>query len=231
MWLPSRYSGAVAVTRKVVAATAVVGAVTLAVTACTTADQGSRSRSPDTFALPTAAGTPTGPSPTGADPRPAGTGAAHVADRSGPFTLVVTMRSGTIRTNVAPLSVSSNEPVDPPHNTAAQWNTAAWIEQSTYPSMPGKGTAYVYAHACHHHLCPFTSLKDARVGDRARVTTAAGSSVYTIERIGLSTKSASSLPSWAADSTAPNRIVLVTCAFEQGDTSTSNIVVVARLDR
>jgi hypothetical protein len=27
----------------------------------------------------------------------------------------------------------------------------------------------------------------------------------------------------------PNRLVLITCAFEQGDTSTNNIVVVARL--
>jgi hypothetical protein len=27
----------------------------------------------------------------------------------------------------------------------------------------------------------------------------------------------------------PDRLVLVTCAYEQGDTSTNNIVVVARL--
>jgi hypothetical protein len=39
------------------------------------------------------------------------------------------------------------------------------------------------------------------------------------------------LPSWASDSTVRNRLVLVTCAFEQGDTSTENIVVVAKLKK
>jgi LPXTG-site transpeptidase (sortase) family protein len=141
------------------------------------------------------------------------------------------MRSGTITTDVAPISVASHEPVDPPHDTAEQWNTAAWVEQSTNPSTPGEGTTYVYGHACHHHVCSFTNLKDADVGDQVRVTTAVRASTYTIERIGLSSKSANSLPSWAAESTVPNRIVLVTCAYEQGDTSTDNIVVVARLNR
>jgi len=46
----------------------------------------------------------------------------------------------------------------------------------------------------------------------------------------LSPKSASSLPTWASDSTVPDRVVLVTCAYEQGDTSTNNIVVTARLN-
>jgi LPXTG-site transpeptidase (sortase) family protein len=150
---------------------------------------------------------------------------------SGGFVLVVTMLSGTITTDVAPISVSSSEPVDPPHQTAEQWNTAAWVEQSTYPSAPSKGTTYVYGHACHYHVCSFTNLKDADVGDQVRVTTAVRASTYTIERIGLSSKSANSLPSWASDSTVPNRIVLVTCAYEQADTSTDNIVVVARLNR
>jgi LPXTG-site transpeptidase (sortase) family protein len=127
------------------------------------------------------------------------------------------------------ISVASNQPVDPPHETAAEWNTAVWVKQTTYPSTPAKGTTYIYGHACHHHACPFTHLGDARPGDLARITTASRTSTYTIERIGLSPKSASSLPSWASDSTAPNRLVLVTCAFEHGDTSTNNIVVVARL--
>jgi len=144
--------------------------------------------------------------------------------------LAVTMQSGVITTNVAPISVSSNEPVDPPHETAEQWNTAAWIEQSTYPSTPAKGTTYVYGHACHHHVCSFTNLKDAQVGDQVRITTTARASTYTVDRIGLSPKSASSLPTWASDSTVPDRVVLVTCAYEQGDTSTNNIVVTARLN-
>jgi sortase (surface protein transpeptidase) len=74
-------------------------------------------------------------------------------------------------------------------------------------------------------------LKDARVGDQVCVVTPALTSTYTIERIGLSPKSASSLPSWASDSTVPDRLVLVTCAYEQSDTSTSNVMVVARLMR
>jgi len=139
------------------------------------------------------------------------------------------MQSGTISTTVAPISVGSHEVVDPPHDTAQQWNTATWVEESTYPMTPAKGTSYVYGHACHYHVCPFTNLKNAQLGDQVRVTVSGGVRVYTIVQTGLSPKSATSLPPWAADSTIPNRIVLVTCAFEQGDTSTDNIIVVARL--
>ena len=65
--------------------------------------------------------------------------------------------------------------------------------------------------------------------DLLRVTRPTGVLTYQIARTGLSPKSASALPRWASDSTVPNRIVLVTCAFEQGDTSTNNIVVVANM--
>ena len=236
--------------RKVVTAAAVVGAVTLVVAACTTADRWvdpatpPRSTSPAAIAtphgstVPTATHAPAHPrrtqpsAPTASAPRSSDASTTTVQRApvsSGGFELVVTMQSGTITTNVAPISVSSNEPVDPPHQTAEQWNTAAWVEQSTFPSAPAKGTTYVYGHACHHHVCSFTNLKDAQVGDQVRVTTTARASTYTVDRIGLSPKSASSLPSWAADSTVPNRIVLVTCAYEQGDTSTNNIVVTAHL--
>jgi LPXTG-site transpeptidase (sortase) family protein len=159
---------------------------------------------------------------------PAPSTASHPA-ASGPFSLIVTMRSGRISTKVGSISVASNEPVDPPHDTAEQWNTAAWVKQSTYPSTPDKGTTYVYGHACHYHVCPFTNLAEARVGDRVRVTTTSGTVTYTIQKMGLSARSANSLPSWASDSRVPDRLVLVTCAYEQGDTSTNNIVVVARL--
>jgi sortase (surface protein transpeptidase) len=87
----------------------------------------------------------------------------------------------------------------------------------------------VYGHACHHHVCPFTQLKDAAVDDRVRIVTPAGTLTYRIDRIGLSPKSARSLPSWASDSTVRDRVVLVTCAYEEGDISTDNIVVVADL--
>jgi LPXTG-site transpeptidase (sortase) family protein len=145
------------------------------------------------------------------------------------FTLAVTASSGPILANVGSISVASNQPVDPPHSTAAEWNTAVWVQQSAYPSAQSAGTSYIYGHACHHHRCPFTRLKDARVGDLVRVTLPTGVLTYQIAQTGLSPKSASALPRWASDSTEPNRIVLVTCAFEQGDTSTNNIVVVASM--
>jgi LPXTG-site transpeptidase (sortase) family protein len=187
----------------------------------TVAPATTRPAPPPAQTVPTAPTTQPAPSSRSTSSRP----------RSGPFSLVVTMRSGSISTKVGAISVASNEPVDPPHATDAQWNTAVWVKQSTYPSVPADGTTYVYGHACHYHVCPFTRLGDARVGDLARVTTASGTTTYAIERIGLSPKSATALPAWASDSTVPNRLVLVTCAYEQGDTSTSNIVVVARLIR
>lgn len=145
------------------------------------------------------------------------------------FSLVVTMRSAEISTAVAAISVASNEPVDPPHATAAQWNTAVWVKQSSFPSPSSRGTSYVYGHACHHHVCSFTELKDVSVGDRVTVTTPSHTLTYRVAEIGVSPKAASSLPSWASRSNVPNRLVLVTCAYEQGDTSTENLVVVAQL--
>ena len=147
----------------------------------------------------------------------------------GAFSIGITTRSGEISAQVDPISVASNEPVDPPHSTPAEWNTAVWVKQSSYPAARSHGTSYVYGHACHYHLCPFTRLKDVTVGDHVTVTTAAGTLTYRIGRVGLSPKTARSLPSWASDSSVPNRLVLVTCAYEQGDTSTDNIVVMARL--
>jgi hypothetical protein len=214
------------VTTRSVVAVLVVGAAGVVAAAFTTggSEHGARGGGAST----TLTSSMTGPIP------PRSTRTTPAGPRSGssastPFSLVVTTRSGLISTKVSAISVASNEPVDPPHQTAAEWNTAVWVEQSTYPSTPANGTAYVYGHACHYHVCPFTHLADARPGDLARVTTESRTTTYKIERIGLSPKSASSLPPWASDSTVPNRLVLITCAFEQGDTSTNNIVVVARL--
>lgn len=247
-------------TRNIVAAIAVVCAAVLpGAAACTTAGRSDSARlhhstspaaSSTTGTAPpgpvtpqTAASDTGGPEPSasdaetdGAAPTESPSSAAPADDEpigqraAGGFTLVVAMASGDITTKVAPISVASREPVDPPHSTAEEWNTAVWVEQSTPPSSPAAGTTYVYGHACHYHVCPFTDLKDAVVGDQISAITSAGSATYTIGRIGLSPKDADSLPSWASDSTVPNRIVLVTCAYEQGDTSTSNIVVVASLN-
>ena len=214
------------VTTRSVIAVLVVGAAAVIAAAFATSDSrhGHTARGVPPVASPT---TRPAPPPIQAVP----TTSPSSPSASGPFSLVVTMRSGRLSTKVDAISVASNEPVDPPHQTAAQWNTAVWVEQSTYPSTPANGTTYVYGHACHYHACPFTYLGDARIGDIARIMAASGTKSYRIERTGLSPKSATSLPPWASDSTVPNRLVLVTCAFEHGDTSTSNVVVVARLIR
>jgi LPXTG-site transpeptidase (sortase) family protein len=150
--------------------------------------------------------------------------------RLGSFSLGVEMQTGRISAAVEPISVQSNQPVDPPHSTAAEWKTAAWVQQSTFPTDGSSGTSYVYGHACHHHVCSFTNLKDVRVGDEVTVTAMSGRLKYRVSRVGNSPKAAATLPSWASDSKVPDRLVLVTCAFEQGDTSTENIVVVANLE-
>jgi LPXTG-site transpeptidase (sortase) family protein len=147
----------------------------------------------------------------------------------GLFNILIKTQQGQISARVSSISVASNQPVDPPHNTDEEWSTAVWVEQSTYPGANSKGTSYIYGHACHHHVCPFTQLKAVQIDDLVQVTTSAATLTYRITQTGLSPKSANSLPSWASDSTVPNRIVLVTCQFEQGDTSTNNIVVVAQL--
>ncbi len=170
----------------------------------------------------------------GAHSRPTSTAhataaATPAAPGSRGFALVVKTDTGDLPARVAPLSVASHQLVDPPHNTAQQWDTAAWIVQAAYPAAESTGTTYIYGHACHHHICPFTNLKQAAGGDPVIVTTPTARLTYLIRRIGLSPKSANSLPGWASDSTVKNRLVLVTCEFEDGDTSTNNIVMVAEL--
>ncbi len=161
--------------------------------------------------------------PASVPPRPDATG----------FDLLVTHGGRTPVTpgpvEVTPISVRSHQVVDPPHDTARQWRAAVWVVQSAFPAHPGRGTTYVYGHACHHHACPFTHLDAVRVGDRVTVTTAEQVLAYRVERLGLSSRRADALPAWAADSTVGDRLVLVTCAYEQGDVSTDNLVVVAAL--
>src|SRR5436190_6740442 len=104
---------------------------------------------PPVSALPRA--TPTRPR-TATSHSPAARNAPTTPGRSAPrvgaraFGRPVQTHSGDISANISPISVASNEPVDPPHSTAAQWNTAVWVQQSSYPSAPSAGTSYVYGH-------------------------------------------------------------------------------------
>src|SRR5262249_4227624 len=150
---------------------AVVGAVTLGVAACTTADH-----SPGSSTTAGTAGTAGSAAPSATSPprRPIQTPPAAQAQPSPRTTVSPGSRprtgtnegpavgAGRFRWGVwrgpsptaaagASTSVPSTHPAAPPHDTAQQWNTAVWVTQSTYPSTPGKGTAYVYGHACHYH--------------------------------------------------------------------------------
>lgn len=148
------------------------------------------------------------------------------------FELLVSTAHAIIHAPVAPLPAvvhasGSADPIDPPHDTAQDWLTVAWITQSAYPSAPSAGTSYIYGHACHYHVCAFTMLTAARVGDGITVTTSSRELSYQVCAIGVSPKSGNLIVPRCAN-TAPD-LVLVTCEYEQGDTSTSNIVVAARL--
>jgi sortase (surface protein transpeptidase) len=129
-----------------------------------------------------------------------------------------------------PATVRSNgtaDPIDPPHETAQEWLTAVWLTQSAYPSAPSTGTSYVYGHACHYHVCSFTALRNVRVGDPMTVTVPSRKLTYRVCAIGRSPKSGNLQVPRCANG-LPD-LVLVTCEYEQGDTSTSNLVVAANL--
>jgi LPXTG-site transpeptidase (sortase) family protein len=150
-----------------------------------------------------------------------------------PFELKVdTTDDGTISAPIAPLpavmhSDGTAEPVDPPHDTDQQWRTVAWITQSAFPSAPSTGTSFIYGHACHYHICAFTTLNDAGVGNGITVRTANNVLSYRICATGVSPKSSNLVVPHCAN--GPADLVLVTCEYEQGDTSTNNFVVAATL--
>ncbi len=190
----------------------------------------------ETSPIPHSSSEPAGRTGAGTSARSGGpsrnvSGSLSPSDR-GPFELLVSTARTIIRAPVAPLPAvvhagGSAEPIDPPHDSAQDWLTAAWIIQSAYPSAPSAGTSYIYGHACHYHVCAFTMLNAARAGDAITVTTSAGELSYQVCAIGVSPKSGNLIVP-RCTKTAPD-LVLVTCEYEQGDTSTSNIVVAAAL--
>jgi LPXTG-site transpeptidase (sortase) family protein len=145
--------------------------------------------------------------------------------------LVVGIGHGVISVPVAPMPATVHpdghaDPIDPPHATAQEWLTAVWITQSAYPDRPSTGTSYVYGHACHHHACAFTALRNVRSGDSITVTTPERELNYHVCTTGISPKSGDlKVPRCASE--APD-LVLVTCEYE-GDVSVDNLVVVATL--
>jgi LPXTG-site transpeptidase (sortase) family protein len=82
-----------------------------------------------------------------------------------------------------------------------------------------------YGHACHHHACAFTALRNVRSGDAITVTTTARELSYRVCATGISPKSGDLEVPCCANGTPD--LVLVTCAYEEGDVSADNLVVVA----
>lgn len=113
-------------------------------------------------------------------------------------------------------------PVEPPH-----WDRAVWLSQSAPAASPSSGTTAVYGHACHHHVCSFDKLRDAALGDSVVLRTAAGTLTYRVFGIGSYPKHGTG--SLNAKPSVNGELMLVTCAYEEGDESLSNLVVTAEL--
>jgi hypothetical protein len=230
--VPIRSSAVVAGAAAALAVAAVAVAVSDGGDRGTPAAAGTVTRvaAPPSSALDAEALDPTAAASTG--PRPALAGA-----RSHDFTVALDTDAGPIRAHVVPIDVASGQPVQPPEGTAAQWNTAVWVRASAFPAARTPGTTYVYGHACRHHVCPFTRIErraggafTVHSGDSIVVTTATARLDYTVMRVAAVPKDAGTLPAWVGYGSVPNRLVLVTCEYEDGEQSLNNIVVVARLD-
>lgn len=133
---------------------------------------------------------------------------------------------------------SDYNPKDPPPVAACDWSrTTVRIAQAAYPAYPSTGTTYIAGHACQHHICPFTAIQHlpdgsytVNSGDQVVIGTPTGILTYRVTIVRSVPKhDTGPLPQWASDSTVPNRVVIVTCEYEQGDTSQDNIVIVATL--
>jgi hypothetical protein len=121
-------------------------------------------------------------------------------------------------------------PIDPPH-----WNEAVWARYRPLipPTDTAHGTSYIYGHACRHHTCAFTELFHASRGDTITVTKGSRSISYRIVRTSAGFPKAgpgslAARTSGVADRGVPRRLVLITCAYERGDVSLNNFVVIAR---
>jgi len=120
-------------------------------------------------------------------------------------------------------------PVDPPH-----WNQAVWVRYRPLvpPVDTARGTSYVYGHACHHHVCAFTRLTRAGRGDVITVRRGSRTVRYTIVRTSADfpksgPRSLANRDTSITDRTVRHRLVLITCAYETGDLSLNDLVVVA----
>lgn len=225
--------------RLVMSVLAGVAAFGLVLAACSGTDTPGRATRP---VMPvSSSGTTASAPPAGPTSLPVESGSASVSPQvpeppvgNRRFTLTLRGQRVSISANVAPYKAKRGadgayEPVDPPH-----YGTAVWLVQAGFPTAPGAGTVYVYGHACHHHVCPFTTIQQhgdsytVHNGDRITVTTATGALTYQVCAIGSSPKSGS-LQVPGCGTQGSSDLVLVTCAYESGDISKDDIVVAASL--
>jgi sortase family protein len=180
-------------------------------------------------------GRPAAAVPTTADSL--GPSAAATA-RAYPMAVTITVRDAGGRTLLrAPVgaldpvpTAGGFAPVDPP-----RWRQAVWVRYRPLvrPTDPARGTSYVYGHACHHHDCAFTALKDARRGGTVVVTGDGRQVVYRITSTSddypkSGPGSLAQQRNGVANRNVADRLVLITCAYDSGDVSLNNFVVVAR---
>jgi hypothetical protein len=171
-------------------------------------------------------------SPAAAVNQPAPTARSH----GSPIRLVVRAADGRTVLNstvgvVDPKRVTGGgyAPIDPP-----AWDQAVWVRYRPLvaPDDTSDGTSYVYGHACHHHVCAFTRLDQVRPGASIVVDAGARSTRYVVTRTSAAypksgPRSLANRTSGVADRSIANRLVLITCAYETGDVSLNNFVVVA----
>lgn len=121
-------------------------------------------------------------------------------------------------------------PIDPP-----AWNQAVWVRYRPLisPADTDRGTSYVYGHACHHHVCAFTRLARVTEGASIVVRTGGSQARYVVTRTSANFPkegpgSLADRSSGVADRSVGHRLVLITCAYERGDLSLNNFVVIAK---
>lgn len=120
-------------------------------------------------------------------------------------------------------------PIDPP-----AWDQPVWARYRPLvpPDDTAHGTSYVYGHACHHHVCAFTRLHRVRAGATVLVKAGSHTTRYVVTRTSADfpktgPHSLAHRTSGVADRSMRNRLVLITCAYEHGDVSLNNFLVVA----
>ena len=138
----------------------------------------------------------------------------------------------------------SYQPVQPPEATDLDLRTASWRIDRATPGTTTTKTVEFDGHACpKNYPCAFNHLKDLRLGDPVVVQTKSGYELrYELAvidppanpfKLNKRARNSSDLASMQHTNqigfNAPGRLLLITCGYKHGDTSTYNWVAVAYL--